>query len=93
MDTNATNNSNENLAGDFVIYQPSEYNEVTVISDYLKNNQSVIVNLELVSDETATYLVHFLSGVIYGIDGDIHNLGVKTYLCTPSSISVAGFGQ
>ncbi len=91
METNVTNTATENLKGDFIIYQPREYNEVTVISDYLKNNQSVIVNLELVSDETATYLVHFLSGVIYGIDGDIHNLGLKTYLCTPSTISVGGF--
>lgn len=92
METNFTGTNEATLlSGDYIIYQPKDYNEVMVISDYLKKGQSVIVNLELIDDQSATYLIHFLSGVIYGIDGEIHNLGVKTYLCTPSVISVGGF--
>ncbi len=92
METNITGSSDATLLnGDYIIYQPRNYDEVMVISDYLKNAQSVIVNLELIDDQTSTYLIHFLSGVIYGIDGEIHNLGVKTYLCTPRSITVGGF--
>lgn len=92
METNITGSNDATLlAGDYIIYQPRNYDEVMVISDYLKNAQSVIVNLEMIDEQTSTYLIHFLSGVIYGIDGEIHNLGLKTYLCTPSTVAVGGF--
>lgn len=92
METNITGSNDATLlAGDYIICQPRSYDEVMVISDYLKNAQSVIVNLEMIDEQTSTYLIHFLSGVIYGIDGEIHNLGLKTYLCTPSTIVVGGF--
>ena len=92
METNVTGKTDAPLLnGDYIIYQPRIYDEVMVISDYLKRSQSVIVNLEMIDDQTATYLIHFLSGVIYGVDGEIHNLGLKTYLCTPSTVVVGGF--
>ena len=73
-----------------ILLEPRAYSESQQIADFLKNNNSVVVNLKRVTPEQAKRIVDFLSGTLYAIDGDLQKLGGGICLCTPKSVNVEG---
>ncbi len=73
-----------------ILLEPRAYSESQQISDYLKNNSSVVVNLRRVTPDQAKRIVDFLSGTIYAIGGDLQKLGGGIFLCTPNTVNVEG---
>ena len=51
--------------------------------DYLKQGQSVAVNLEGISSEDSMRILDFLSGAIYGVNGSIHRWYGDLFLLAP----------
>ena len=73
-----------------ILLEPRAYSESQQIAEYLKNRNSVVVNLKRVTSEQAKRIYDFLSGVIYAIGGSMQKIGVGIYLCTPKNVSVQG---
>lgn len=73
-----------------MLCEPTSYNEVQEIADYLLNKRAVVINLQRVDQPQAKRIVDFLSGTVYAIKGDIQKLGIETFLCTPDNIDVSG---
>ena len=73
-----------------ILFEPRAYSESQQIANYLKNNNSVIVNLKRVSPDQAKRIVDFLSGTIYAIEGGLEKLGGGIFLCTPKDVPVEG---
>ena len=73
-----------------ILLEPRAYSESQQIAEYLKNRNSVVVNLKRVTSEQAKRIYDFLSGVIYAIGGSMQKVGVGIYLCTPKNVSVQG---
>ena len=73
-----------------ILVEPRAYSESQQIADYLKNRNSVVVNLKRVTSDQAKRLIDFLTGTIYAIGGDLQKLGNGIYLCTPNNVSVQG---
>ena len=73
-----------------ILVEPRAYSESQQIADYLKNRNSVVVNLKRVTSDQAKRLIDFLTGTIYAIGGDLQKLGNGIYLCTPNNINVQG---
>ena len=73
-----------------ILFEPRAYSESQQISDYLKNNNAVIVNLKRVTPDQAKRIVDFLSGTLYAIEGGLQKLGGGIFLCTPSNVPVEG---
>lgn len=73
-----------------MLLEPRAYSESQQIADYLKNRNSVVVNLKRVTSDQAKRLIDFLTGTIYAIGGDLQKLGNGIYLCTPNNINVQG---
>ena len=71
-----------------VITQPTCYDEVESIGDYLKNKKSVIINLENVSKEDARRILDFLSGAAFMVDGTIQRVSNLIYLVTPKYVEI-----
>ena len=81
------------ISGDgnkMILFEPRAYSESQQISDYLKNNNAVIVNLKRVTPDQAKRIVDFLSGTLYAIEGGLQKLGGGIFLCTPSNVPVEG---
>lgn len=83
---------NEELKGGnkMILVEPRAYSESQQIADYLKNRNSVVVNLKRVTSDQAKRIIDFLTGTIYAINGDLQKLGNGIYLCTPNNVSVQG---
>ena len=73
-----------------ILVEPRAYSESQQIADYLKNRNSVVVNLKRVTSDQSKRIIDFLTGTIYAIGGDLQKLGNGIYLCTPNNVSVQG---
>jgi len=73
-----------------ILLEPRAFSESQDIADYLKRNNSVVVNLKRVTPEQAKRIVDFLSGTLYAIDGGLQKLGGGIFLCTPSNVKTDG---
>ena len=73
-----------------MLLEPRAYSESQQIADYLKNRNSVIVNLKRVTPDVAKRIIDFLYGTIYAINGDLKKLGGGIFLCTPNNVNVEG---
>ena len=73
-----------------ILVEPRAYSESQQIADYLKNRNSVVVNLKRVTSDQAKRIIDFLSGCIYAIGGTMQKIGVGIYLCTPKNVNVQG---
>ena len=71
-----------------VITQPSSFNEIEEIGDYLKQRKSVIINLENVTKEDARRIIDFLSGATFMMDGTFQGVSNLIYLITPRNIEI-----
>ena len=71
-----------------VIMQPENFEDARDICDHLKNKKPVVVNLEEVQKECAQRIVDFLSGSIYGLDGEIQKVSSNIFLIAPSNVDI-----
>ena len=68
---------------DIVIIDPKTKSEIQQVIDFLKQGQSVAVNLEHIADEDRMRILDFLSGAIYGLNGSIHRWYGDLFLLAP----------
>lgn len=71
-----------------VITQPTCYDDVQEIGEYLKDKKSVIINLENVGKEDARRILDFLSGAAFMIEGTIQKVSNLIYLMTPKNVEI-----
>lgn len=73
-----------------VIMQPESFDDARDVSDHLKNKKPVVINLESLSKETAQRVVDFISGSVYGLDGDIQKVSASIFLIAPNNVDIMG---
>ncbi|WP_214819602.1 MULTISPECIES: cell division protein SepF [unclassified Exiguobacterium] len=73
-----------------VLAEPRVFAEAQDISDQLKENRAVIVNLQRMSKDQSRQVVNFLSGVVYALEGSMTSIGHNTILCTPNNVELTG---
>ena len=66
-----------------IMVEPKSHSEIQQVVDYLKQGQSVAVNLEGLSSGDMERILDFLSGAIYGINGSIHRWHGDLFLLAP----------
>lgn len=71
-----------------VITQPTCFDDVVDVCDYIKARKSVIVNLETVNSEEGRRILDFLSGSTYAIEGNMQKISKLIYLITPKNIEI-----
>jgi cell division inhibitor SepF len=71
-----------------VIFQPATFDQATEICDNLKSRKPVIVNLERLENEVAQRILDFLSGAVYGIDGNLHKISGGIFIAAPSNVDI-----
>lgn len=71
-----------------VITQPTCFEDVQEMGEYLKNKKSVIVNLENVGKEDARRIIDFLGGATFMVEGTIQNVSNLIYLITPKDVEI-----
>lgn len=70
------------------VVQPTQYEEITMLCDCLKNRKIVIVNLQKLDGKLAQRFVDFAGGAVYALDGDIQEISPGVILLTPNNVDV-----
>jgi len=66
----------------------SSFEDVRKVADYLKDNNSVVVNLNDLDIEQAERALNYLSGVIFAIAGRGSRVGTGVFIFTPASVFI-----
>ncbi len=66
-----------------IMVEPKNQKEIQQVVDYLRQGQTVAVNLDAISSADQDRILDFLSGAIYGLNGSIHRWYGDLFLLTP----------
>ena len=77
------NNFGIQTESNIIMVEPKSMSEIQQVVDYLKQGQSVAVNLEGLSSTDMERILDFLSGAIYGLNGSIHRWHGDLLLLAP----------
>ena len=70
------------------VVRPESFEEVSTVADYLLDDCTVVLNLELLDRATSLRMLDFLNGITYSKDGEIKKVAQSTYIITPNNVDV-----
>ena len=73
-----------------VLGKPEKFDDASAIADHLREQRTVVLNLESTNKEIARRLLDFLSGVAYAHEGKIKKVAISTYIITPYNVDILG---
>jgi cell division inhibitor SepF len=71
------------------VVAPSRFADAQEIGDRLKDDQPVIVNLQVVDRDLARRMIDFCSGLAYALGGSMEKVADQVFLLTPSDVEVS----
>lgn len=72
-----------------VVITPRRFDDVQVVADHLKARRPVLLNLEGVDRDLSQRVVNFLSGTIYALNGEMHNVATYVLFFAPQGVDVS----
>jgi len=72
-----------------VIFEPHDFTEAEDIGRHLKMRRACVLNLQRLDGTYRQRMTDFLSGVIFGLEGQIKKIGDNVILCSPKTLSVS----
>ena len=70
------------------VMAPARFADAQEIGDRLKDDQPVIVNLQVVDGDLARRMIDFSSGLCYALGGAMEKVANQVFLLTPSNIEI-----
>lgn len=86
---NSRNNSNRST-GTVRVIKPQEFNEAQKVTDYLKEGDSIVINMEGIEVHAAQRIIDFIGGACYALDGSLQAISANIFIAAPQSINVTG---
>ena len=72
-----------------MLHEPESFSEVESIIDELKSRKPIILNLQLLEKDAARRIIDFVSGAVYGMDGNIQKIAESVFIFTPSNVEIS----
>lgn len=73
-----------------VVIQLQSFEDAKDIADHLKSKKPVVINLENLERDVSRRVVDFLSGAVYGVDGNIQKVANGIFLIAPYNVGIMG---
>ena len=71
------------------VVAPARFADAQEIGDHVRDNQPVIVNLQLVDRDLSRRMIDFCSGITYALGGSMEKVADQVFLLTPSNVEVS----
>lgn len=81
--TQYADNINIGVEQNLILFEPKSHKDVQTAVDYLRQNQSVLMNLGGLDGEDVGRILDFLSGAIYGLNGSILRYQQDSFILMP----------
>ena len=73
-----------------VVIQLQSFEDAKDIADHLKSKKPVVINLEKLEKDVSRRVVDFLSGAVYGVDGNSQKVANGIFLIAPYNVGIMG---
>ena len=73
-----------------VVIKPKCFSQATEAADQLKQRRPVIFDVTGLDTDEAKRTVDFISGTVYGINGNVQNVSSGIFIATPASFDISG---
>ncbi len=73
-----------------VLVRPEVFADTREIADHLKDNKTVVLNLEATSPEVTRRIIDFIGGVAYANNGNIKPVANNTFIIFPYNVNFVG---
>lgn len=70
------------------LFEPIAYSDAEAMAQALVNQQIVYVQLTRLQTVEANRIIDFLTGVVYGLRGDIQRVSANMFICTPQDVEI-----
>src|SRR5699024_12027824 len=74
-----------------MLCEPTSYNEVQEIADYILNKRAVVINLQNMDQHQAKRIIDFLRGLVLPLMGASQKPGWENFLFAPQKIDGSAF--
>lgn len=71
------------------VVEPRVYDDAQEFGDRFKSGVPVIINLRSTEPRHAPKILHFASGLVYGLNGRMQKVADQVYLITPFNVDVS----
>ena len=71
------------------VVAPARFADAQEIGDRLKDDQPVIVNLQVVDRDLARRMIDFCSGLAYALSGSMEKVADQVFLLAPTNVKVS----
>lgn len=71
------------------VVEPRVYDDAQEFGDRFKSGTPVIINLRSTEPRHAPKILHFASGLVYGLNGRMQKVAEHVYLITPFNVEVS----
>ncbi len=75
---------------DICIFHPKRFEDSQEICDMLKQGRVVFVNFEALNDGNAQRIMDFISGAVYSLDANIHQISNYNFVIAPDKVEISG---
>ncbi|MBE5955612.1 MAG: cell division protein SepF [Lachnospiraceae bacterium] len=72
------------------VVKPQSFNESKTITDYLRANKTVVVNLEGIEITTAQRIIDCIGGASYALGGSLEPISNKIFIVAPRDVEISG---
>lgn len=72
------------------VFKPTNVSESREITQTLRANKTVVLNLEDADDLSAQRILDFTSGSCYALDGTLQKISNYIFIVTPASVDISG---
>ncbi len=72
------------------VFKPTNVSESREITQTLRANKTVVLNLEDADDMSAQRILDFTSGSCYALDGTLQKISNYIFIVTPASVDISG---
>ncbi len=80
---------NNTATGGTVIYSPTNYEDVELLIDHLKQREQVIVDFTNLNQTSVYRTLDFMSGAIYALGGSVQQITKNIFLFAPSGVTIS----
>ena len=72
------------------VFKPTNVSESREITQTLRENKTVVLNLEDADDMSAQRILDFTSGSCFALDGTLQKISNYIFIVTPKSVDISG---
>ena len=83
-------NSRNNRRSQVFVIKPQDISHAQTVTQYLKEGNLVVINMEGVEIHIAQRIIDFIGGACDALDGSIQGISNNIFIAAPSNVAVTG---